>query len=259
MPELPDLQVFSRNLEKQLAGKKLEKITVGNNKKLNVPVATLQKTLEGHKLKKVHRVGKELHFDFDSGDVLALHLMLRGQLHLFEKKNTQKHTIISLLFDDDTGLAMTDGFGQATPTLNPEDREAIDALSPKMTAAFLKEQLSQTKGNIKNLLLDQHIIRGIGNAYADEILWDAGISPFSSSNKIPEAKIKALAKSIKDVLQKAEKHILKTHPDIISGEIRDFMDIHNPHKTHSPSGAPIEHKSVGGRKTYYTEEQELYN
>jgi len=259
MPELPDLQVFSRNLEKALAGKTLQKVTVHNAKKLNVSAAALQKTLKDQKLKKVHRVGKELHFDFDSGDVLALHLMLRGQLHLFEKKNTHKHTIIELLFDDDTGLAMTDGFGQATPTLNPEEREAIDALSPKMTTAFLKEQLSKTKGNIKNLLLDQHIIRGIGNAYADEILWDAGISPFSSSQKIPEPKIKALAKSIKDVLHKAEKQILKTHPDIISGEVRDFMDIHNPKKTHSPSGATIQHKAVGGRKTYYTEEQELFD
>ncbi len=258
MPELPDLQVFSRNLDKKLAGKTLEKVTVPNDKKLNVSVKSLQSTLQGQKLEKVHRVGKELHLDFKGGDVLGLHLMLRGQLHLFENKNDHKHTVIALLFDDGAGLAMTDGFGQATPTLNPEDREAIDALSPKMTAAFLKEQLQGTKAAVKNVLLDQNIIRGIGNAYADEILWDARISPFSAANKIPEASVKALAHSIKEVLHNAEKHILKHHPDIISGEVRDFMDIHNPKKTHSPKGAAIQHKTVGGRKTYYTEEQELY-
>jgi formamidopyrimidine-DNA glycosylase len=258
MPELPDLQVFSRNLTKLLKGKTVKEVTVPNSKKLNVPVKTLQKSLEGQTLKKIARVGKELHFEFSNGEILGLHLMLRGQLHLFEKKNPHKHTIITLLFDDDTGLAMTDGFGAATPTLNPEERDAIDALSPDMNASFLKEQLSGTKAAVKNVLLDQQVIRGIGNAYADEILWKAGISPFSASNKIPAPKVKALAKAIKEVLQKAEKQILKEHPDIISGEIRDFMVIHNPGKTHSPGGASIQRKAAGGRKTYYTEEQELF-
>lgn len=258
MPELPDLQVFSRNLSKLLKGKTVKEVSVPTSKKLNVPVKTLQKSLEEQQLKKVERVGKELHLEFGNGQVLGLHLMLRGQLHLFEKKNSNKNTIISLLFDDDTGLAMTDGFKAATPTLNPEERDTVDALSPDMTAAFLEEQLSGTKSAVKNVLLDQQVIRGIGNAYADEILWEAGISPFSAANKIPKSKVKALAKAIKAVLQKAEKQILKEHPDIISGEIRDFMAIHNPKKTESPTGGKILHKAVGGRKTYYTEEQELY-
>jgi formamidopyrimidine-DNA glycosylase len=258
MPELPDLQVFSRNLTKLLKGKTVKDVVVPNSKKLNVPVKTLQKSLEGQELQKIERVGKELHFEFGNGEVLGLHLMLRGQLHIFEKKNPHKHTIISLLFDDDTGLAMTDGFGAATPTLNPEERDAIDALSPDMNAAFLEEQLSGTKSAVKNVLLDQQIIRGIGNAYADEILWEARISPFSAANKIPKPKVKALAKAVKTVLQKAEKQILKEHPDIISGEIRDFMAVHNPKRKQSPTGSEIQHKAVGGRKTYYTEEQELY-
>jgi len=258
MPELPDLQVFSRNLGKALTGKKVKAVAVPNSKKLNVPVKTLQKSLEGQELQKIERVGKELHFTFRNGKVLGLHLMLRGRLHFFEQQNTQKHTIISLLFDDDTGLAMTDGFGQATPTLNPAPRESVDALSPEMDAGFLKQQCSGSGAAVKNLLLDQDIIRGIGNAYADEILWEARISPFSAANKIPAPKIKALAKAIRHVLRQAEKQILKTHPDIISGEIRDFMQIHNPRQTHSPTGAVIHHKTSGGRKTYYTHEQELF-
>jgi formamidopyrimidine-DNA glycosylase len=107
-------------------------------------------------------------------------------------------------------------------------------------------------------LLDQNAIRGIGNAYADEILWDAGISPFSISNKIPDTKLKALAKSIKSVLQDAEKQISKSNPDIIGGEIRDFLKIHNSKKKESPTGAPIKFAMVSSRKTYYTDEQELF-
>jgi len=257
MPELPDLQVFSKNLTKQLVGKKLQKVTVVNKKKLKTPEAKLKKAIEKQQLKKIERVGKELHFSFANGNVLGLHLMLKGKLYLFEKKNEQKYTIIELLFDDDTGLAMTDFQGQATPTLNPEERDAPDALSKEVNYSFLKEQL-KTKAIIKNVLLDQHVLRGIGNAYADEILWKAGISPFSISNKIPDAKIKLLAKTIRTVLQNAEKQILKTHPDIIAGEVRDFLDIHNSKKKVSPTGGAILHATAGSRKTYYTEEQELF-
>lgn len=257
MPELPDLQVFSHNLNKLLAGKKVKKVTVVNDKKLKTPASTLKKSLEKQELTKIYRVGKELHLAFKNGNVLGLHLMLKGRLHLFEGTNEHKYPIIEILFDDDTGLALTDFQGQATPTLNPEERDAPDALSKEVNYSFLKEKL-QSKAVIKNVLLDQHVIRGIGNAYADEILWHAGISPFSISNKIPGNKIKALAKAIKDVLNNAEKQIKKSNPDIISGEVRDFLDIHNSKKKQSPTGGDILHKVVGSRKTYYTEEQELY-
>ena len=106
--------------------------------------------------------------------------------------------------------------------------------------------------------MDQHVIRGIGNAYADEILWDAGISPFSAGNKIPPEKIKTLVKSIKKVLKDAEKKIKKTHPNLISGEIRDFLVLHHSKLKKSPTGAIIETGEINKRKTYYTNEQVLY-
>jgi formamidopyrimidine-DNA glycosylase len=258
MPELPDLQVFSKNLAKIFVGKTLKKISVPNAKKLNVSVTKLKARLENQKLVAINREGKELHFEFKDGDVLGLHLMLRGKFHQFEEKNTQKYTIIELLFTGNSGLALTDFQGQATPTLNPEAQVAPDALSKDVNFRFLKARLAKSKAVVKSVLLDQHIIRGIGNAYADEILWDAGISPFSISNKIPEKQVKALLKSIKSILRKAEKSIIKSNPDIISGEIRDFMLIHNSKKEKSPRGADIQVKSVGARKTYYTEEQKLY-
>jgi formamidopyrimidine-DNA glycosylase len=258
MPELPDLEVFSRNLTKRIAGKKVKEVNVPVVKKLNVDVKSLKKAIEKQKLEKIYRVGKELHFEFANGNILGLHMMLKGDLHLFEKTNEHKHTVLEIIFEDGFGLALTDWQKQATPTLNPEVREAPDALSKEVNVKFLKEQLSKSRTTIKNLLLDQHIVRGIGNAYSDEILWDAGISPFSAANKIPPEKIKALAKSIKTVLQQAQKQILKSHPDIISGEVRDFLKIHNAKKKESPGGAPILHKMVNSRKTYYTEEQELY-
>src|SRR3954467_9318224 len=108
MPELPDLEVFSKNLTKEIAGKKVSKLMVVNNKKLKTPAAKLRKSIEGSKLKKIYREGKELHFQFNNGTVLGLHLMLHGKLNLFEEKNTQKNAIIEILFADGTGLALSD-------------------------------------------------------------------------------------------------------------------------------------------------------
>jgi formamidopyrimidine-DNA glycosylase len=258
MPELPDLQVFSRNLNKMLAGKTLKKVNIPVATKLNVSVKELKNSLEKQKLEKVYREGKELHFKFSNENVLGLHLMLRGQLYIFKKTNEHKFTIIELLFDDDTGLALGDYQKAATPTLNPVGRAAPDALSKAVDFDLLKKLLQSKRINIKTFLLDQHFIRGIGNAYADEILWDAGISPFSVCNKIPDTAIKKLNSSIKSVLHDAEKQILKKHPEIISGEVRDFLKIHNSRKTKSPTGGAIEHEMINSRKTYYTKEQELF-
>jgi formamidopyrimidine-DNA glycosylase len=256
MPELPDLEVFSHNLEKKLKGKTLKDVTV-HSTKLNVSHKELKDILHGQKLSSVYREGKELYFKFSKGDILALHLMLHGKLYYFDGKNDQKFAIVELLFDDNSGLVLTDFQKAATPTLNPEEKTAPDALDKGAGADYLKGILAKKKTNIKTVLLDQKIIRGIGNAYADEILWDARISPFSIANKIPEDKLKVLVKSIHSVLTDAQKHIINHNPDIIAGEVRDFMLIHNAKKKTSPHGAEIK-IDAGTRKTYYTDEQELF-
>lgn len=99
MPELPDLTGFAINLNKYLAGKKLEEIDVKNRSKLKISLPELRKEIEGSKLKEVYREGKELHFSFSNGNVLGMHLMLRGELDLFEKKNEKKSTIVEMHFE----------------------------------------------------------------------------------------------------------------------------------------------------------------
>lgn len=94
MPELPDLEVFSRNLHRWLAGKKLETIKVISSSTINVSVSSLKKTIEGKKLKEVYREGKELRFVFQSQSILGIHLMLHGKLYWFNGKNTTRHTLI---------------------------------------------------------------------------------------------------------------------------------------------------------------------
>lgn len=256
MPELPDLQVFGHNLNKLFKGKTLNKVDVPNHKKLNVPVAILKDALEGSKLNNVKRVGKELHFEFEGKHILGLHLMLHGQLHTIEGNNHNKFSIIELYFEGGTGLVLTDFQGAATPTLDPPDSDVPDALD--VTESYLKQKLGKTKTAVKTVLMDQKVLRGIGNAYADEILWDARLSPFSAANKIPKVKIKQLLHSINDVLKNAEKQIINAKPDIISGEYRDFLKVHLPKHKQTETGVTIHQKPVGSRKTYYTDEQELF-
>jgi formamidopyrimidine-DNA glycosylase len=257
MPELPDIEVFSRNLKKMYSGKKLTKIKVVNNKNIQDSQKELSKTLQGQELKDVYRSGKEMRFLFSNGHVLGLHLMLTGDLIPFEGKNERKSTKVEFTFEDGDQLALTDRFKNAFIKLNPEDKEGIDALDPKLHYAYLKKALNR-KAAIKNILLDQKVIRGIGNAYSDEILWQTKISPFSKANAIPDDKIKELAKTIKKVLKSATKKIYDNNPGLIHGEVRDYLDIHTKKKDKSPTGVKIKIAARGMLKTYYTDEQVMY-
>ncbi len=257
MPELPDIEVFSRNLDKLYAGKKLVRIKVVNGGKLPDKPTLLSKQLVSKKILSIDRFGKEIRFGFEGETLLGMHLMLTGDLHPFEKKNARASTIVEFHFNDGTGLALTDRMKNARVTLAPINKKGIDALDQKLNYKKLKEILS-SNANIKNVLLNQDRIMGIGNGYSDEILWRSGISPFSMAAAIPDNKIKDLIKNIKLVLKNAISSISKKYPDLIQGEVRDFMKIHTKKRTVSPTGAPIKIERRGMLKTYYTDEQELY-
>lgn len=256
MPELPDLEVFAKNLQKRFKNKILETVEVKVAKKLNVSGKELKHVLEGHQLKSVSRVGKTLQLRFDNDAVLGLHLMLHGELIALEEEEEVKFQIVSFHFKKGDGFALTDFQKAATPTLNPEDSDVPDALS--LNLSNFKDLLAKKKVQIKTLLMDQHLIRGIGNTYADEILWEAKISPFSIAKAIPEAGVKELLKTINHVLSKEAADIAEKLQDALNGEVRDFLRVHRADLKKSPTGAAILIEKKGARKTYYTDEQVLY-
>ncbi len=256
MPELPDLQVFSSNLHKRLKGKVVQAVTVIG--KAAVSSRALEEGIKGQKVQAVSRDGKELRIEFDNGRTVGMHLMLHGALHIAEDEKRPQHVVMDMRFIDETALVLTDWQHAAKVTLDPAPATAPDALSGEVNAAFLGKIMAAKRTAVKTMLMDQKIIRGIGNAYADEILWAARISPFSVCKKVPPEAVGRLAKAIHSVLKSAETQIRKQDPGRISGEVRNFLDIHNAAKKESPSGSTIKHKVAGGRKTYYTDEQELY-
>jgi formamidopyrimidine-DNA glycosylase len=257
MPELPDLHAFSQNLQRRLAGKQVKAVQL-NSRKANQTVDELELALKGQTIEEVFRDGKQLRLAFSNGKLLGLHLMLHGELHIVPADETVKFSVFELLLNGDEKFVLSDFQKQARPTLDPEASDVPDALSKDLDFQYLKALLGGKKAIVKNVLLDQKSIRGIGNAYADEILWHARLSPFSVSKAIPDDVIKTLLKSIRQVLEHAIKQILKEKPDIISGEVRDFLFIHQTEKQESPTGSRIEVLKAGARKTYYTKEQVLF-
>lgn len=257
MPELPDLEIFAINLEKTFKNKTLERLKVIVNKKLNVTEQELREALEGHKLTEVRRVGKTLQLHFGGGNVLGLHLMLHGRLVPVTEEPV-KFQILQFMFTSGDAFALTDFQKQATPTLNPPEIAVPDALSKDFDFGYFKKVTAKKQTTIKQVMMDQKVVRGIGNAYADEILWKARISSISVASKIPESRLKDLHNAIDSVLREEIVNLAKALPEVYDTEIRDFLVIHGAKITESPTGHAVKVETIDGRKAYYTDEQELF-
>src|ERR1700712_5618950 len=116
MPEIPDLEIFSKNLQSTMKGLDLKEIKIIKGKRIKVSEEELDKVLGGHKLQSVYREGKQLRFRFGKNQILGMHLMLHGKLFFFNDKNEEKYTLAELHFKDGTGLAVTDFQGMASIT-----------------------------------------------------------------------------------------------------------------------------------------------
>jgi len=183
--------------------------------------------------------------------------MLHGTMFWYSGENENRFTIAELLFSDHTGLAITDWQKAVILTLDPNPSEVPDAMN--LPDGYLMNALKDTARPIKSVLTEGKVIRGIGNAYVDEILYSAKISPFSKADKIPGGKVDDLIKAIKTVLTDAEKVILKASPDTITEKKRDFLQVHLPKTKKTPTGEVIRTAEIDSRKTYYTDSQELFD
>lgn len=256
MPEIPDLNIFRNNLAKQLVGQKLTGIRIWVTRRLKDEESAFQEGLQGQILTGIERVGKELHFSFENGHILGLHLMLHGSMHWYTGDNENKFTIAELMFGDGTGLAVTDWQKAVILTLDPKPVKVPDALN--VPGGYLQAALSKSSKPVKTVLTDGKVVGGIGNAYVDEILYEARISPLSVSDKIPHDRIAVLEQAIAAVLKNAEAYIQSKFPDTITEKERDFLQVHRPKQSLTLSGEEILKTEIDKRKTYYTESQELF-
>jgi formamidopyrimidine-DNA glycosylase len=112
---------------------------------------------------------------------------------------------------------------------------------------------------LKGFLIDQKIVRGIGNTYADEILWENRIAPESLCGKLPEEVVSSLFEAIREVLTEGVRQLEERHPDAIKGEFREFLKIHNPDQKLSPTGKAILRKTIASKTIYFSEDQVVYS
>jgi formamidopyrimidine-DNA glycosylase len=261
MPELPEMTAYCHKVDDAFTGATLIKSDFTATAKTDVPAEEIQSAIDGSRLTEVDRNGKELFLHFDSGDVLAVHLMLAGRFNVESVgEPPPAGRIASFEFDNGKLLHVRDRDGWAKLKFNPEPVTAPDALSPEMNEAYLKQRFAKSpRANVKAFLTDQKRIRGIGNAYSDEILWASRIAPQSRCGKLPEEAVAALAIAIREVLTEAVGLVgaLADPSDYRKARLQD-LKVHNHTRDKSPTGAPIKTGKVANSKTYFTDEQILY-
>jgi formamidopyrimidine-DNA glycosylase len=211
MPEMPEVEVLMRQLRPLLRGKTIRSLRVNRERSTRpTPPNEFQKVLAGAKFKSLSRRGKYLLFEFQPknsrGTFTVLgHLGMTGRMFLALKKEPlPPHAAIvfdlgghNFIFED------WRYFGRMTLELSP-----IEALGPEpfeVTPEAFWESLKKSGQSIKVKLLDQNLIAGVGNIYASEALYRAGISPKSPANRLTLAQAKTLLRSIRDVLHDAVK------------------------------------------------------
>lgn len=261
MPELPDLTLYARNLKTRVHGQEIVSADVFTPAKVNLPQPAFADALIGARITDITRNGKELFFLLSSGEQFAVHLMLFGRFDLAPTAELFRINAkaMAIGFAGGTALSLSDWKHMAKVTVHPPKPAVPDALSDAFTLPYLAG-MAQKKAtmNIKAFLIDQKIVRGIGNAYVDEILWKAGISPKSFAGKIPPEYLEKLYDAIRWVLEDAIAQIERISPDIIAGEERSFLRVHNPKRRTTDDGEPILCEEVAKKRTYYTASQRLF-
>ena len=261
MPELPDLEIYKDNLYARLTCKRLAAVQVFAPQKVHAAQETLAQALVDETLAGIARNGKELFFRFTGDKALSVHLMLNGTIAVTQDARDLERIpgkILALSFAQET-LVFSDVGGLCNIHYPARVSTVPDALSDAFTPAYwMTVARKHASANIKAFLIDQKVVRGIGNAYADEILWHARIAPQSIVGKIPQEAMARLHEDIGAVLLDAIESIRCIAPDIITGEVRSFLQVHNPSLRKTATGAPIRVAQVAQKTTYFTDEQARY-
>lgn len=269
MPELPEVETIRRTLEHLIAGKTVEKVDVFWPKMIKRPddAKEFARLLEGKTVQTIARRGKFLKFVFDD-TVLVSHLRMEGRysVHSEPKEPKNKHVHVIFTFTDGTELRYQDVRKFGTMHLFPKGEEerfpplselGVEPFSKQFTLEFLYHKLQKTKRTIKTTLLDQKIVVGIGNIYADEALFRAGIHPLTAASEIAKDKAAALHEAIRMTLKKAVEEGGTTVRSYVNGAgdmgmFQQYLYVYG--RKNEPCRrcqTMIEKIKVGGRGTHY--------
>lgn len=216
MPELPEVETIRRQLASRVSGRVLTSVTV-TDPLLVEPVtpAAFRRGLRGRRVQEVRRRGKYLLLDLDEGTPLALHLRMTGQIHWFPGRPDRAigHVRARFGLDDGGTLLFADArrFGRAwrLPAGLPDEEEywagrvGVEPLDDAFTAAVLGRLLDGRRAPVKPLLLNQALVAGIGNIYADEALYQARVHPLRPAGSLSRDEVRRLHRAVRDRLRVA--------------------------------------------------------
>ncbi|MHB8792211.1 MAG: DNA-formamidopyrimidine glycosylase [Thermoleophilia bacterium] len=268
LPELPEVETIRRQLEPVLTGSEISRVEVQDPTVVaSGSTESFKRRLRGRTVSGVGRRGKYLRLELDSGDTLVIHLRMTGRLthlRLPLPKEEKKHLRMLIHLADGTGLSFHDTrrFGRAFLLNKTENEEYWHRLGPEplesvFNPKYLRQVLQGRSRPIKSLLLDQALVAGIGNIYADEALFGAGVMPTRPSGDLDDAEIRKLAKSIKATLKKAislQGSSIDTYRDSEGrkGSYQDIFQVHRRLGEPCPAcGTRVEKIRLGGRATYF--------
>ncbi len=262
MPELPEVETIIRSLQTNV-GANINNIEIRREDILRLeefPASELQdKTI-----KSISRRGKFMIFEMGRNLYLIFHLGMSGRFYMLtaDEEASEKHVHVILHLNNGINLVYQDPrrFGGVWLVKEREHffrHMGREPLSPNFTGAYLEDILKQRKAPVKNLLLDQHLISGIGNIYADESLFAAGIRPDRPAVSLSRQEIKKLHRSIRRVLHQGIELRGTTFRDYRdafneSGGFQDYLKVYGRHNQPCPRcGKPIQRIRIGGRSSHF--------
>lgn len=269
MPELPEVENVRKALKKQVLNKKIVGVKILYNNIIEYPnIDDFKKNIINQTIKDIKRRGKWLMFELDDYYLLS-HLRMEGK-YLIRNKGDEikKHEHVCFIFSDNTELRYQDvrKFGKMHLILKSDinERKPISELglepwSCDLTPKYLKEKFENKKLPIKTILLDQSIIVGIGNIYADEILFLSKINPLKSANKLTLKELQNIIDNTKKILDQAiigGGTTIRTYTSSegVHGHFQDSLLVHNKEgKNCINCNSIIKRIKIGGRSTFYCE------
>jgi len=274
MPELPEVETIRRELEKEVVGRRVKSVdTVGKKSIKRQTPDEFKAGLVGAKITGSQRKGKYLLMPLDNGKVLVVHLRMSGQLRRNTPKDElEKHTHVNITFTQGGQLRFIDPrtFGEmflATPDeITSEIEElstlGVDPVETPMSWVDFGHLLRSKNTTLKAFLSDQSMIAGIGNIYADEILFDAGLRFDRETGSLTTQEIRRLYRSLVEILHEAIKYNGSTLSDgqyvDLFGKAGDYQSHHQVYDREKQpcrrcSRNDIMKTKVASQSTFYCE------
>jgi len=254
MPELPDVETLRRYLDSTSLHRRIQSADARDARVVKgVSLKRLESTLRGREFESTHRHGKFLFVTLDRGPLLVLHFGMTGELAYFKHDQGEPaHTRLRIRFANGYRLAYVNRrrLGRVSLAENIEEFIRDEGLGPDALSVerdAFEDMLKGGRGKIKSALMNQNGVAGIGNVYADEILFQASVRPGKRLEKLTGKARRELFRAMRRVLKVAIRH--RGHREEFP---KTYLSDHREAGAECPKcGGRIRKGTINGRSTYY--------